>query len=177
MLQLTEKKKIFFGCLLRMQFIVAKEIFLGHYLLFINVNRQSHIYISKDFDDYNLIFHLPFSVGYLLCTTLISPCYYLIKQNKNYNGTHNVNSAHCNFIIELFMTLCKKNYWLWIMFIFLDFAHKTNIWGQYQVYKKKTLLWPRVIQAFIVTGIPQVSLKFGPKEQLAITFLFKLHIV
>lgn len=91
-----------------MQFIVAKEIFLGHYLLFINVNRQSHIYISKDFDDYNLIFHLPFSVGYLLCTILISPCYYLIKQNKNYNGTHNVKSAHCNFIIELFMTLCKK---------------------------------------------------------------------
>lgn len=61
--------------------------------------------MSKDFNDYNLIFHLPFSVGYLLCTILISPCYYLIKQNKNYNGTHNVNSAHCNFIIELFMTL------------------------------------------------------------------------
>lgn len=137
MLQLTEKKKIFsaFDCLLRMQFIVAKEIFFWHHLLFINVNRQSHIYMSKDFDDYNLIFHLPFSVVYLLCTTLISPCYYLIKRNKNYNGTHNVNSAHCNFIIELFMTLCKKNYWLWIMFIFLDFAHKTNIWGQNQVYK------------------------------------------
>lgn len=108
MLQLTEKKKIFVGCLLRMQFIDAKENFFWHYLLFINVNRQSHIYMSKDFDDYNLIFHLPFSVGYLLCTILISPCYYLIKRNKNYNGTHNVNSAHCNFIIELFMTLCKK---------------------------------------------------------------------
>lgn len=123
-----------------MQFIVAKEnFFFWHYLLFINVSRQSHIYMSKDFDDYNLIFHLPFSVGYLLCTTLISPCYYLIKRNKNYNGTHNVNSAHCNFIIELFMTLCKKNYWLWIMFIFLDFAHKTNIWGQNQVYKSYLL--------------------------------------
>lgn len=111
MLQLTEKKEIFsaFDCLLRMQFIVAKEkFFFWHYLLFINVNRQSHIYMSKDFDDYNLIFHLPFSVGYLLCTILISPCYYLIKRNKNYNGTHNVNSAHCNFIIELFMTLLKK---------------------------------------------------------------------
>lgn len=72
----------------------------------------------QGFDDYNLIFHLPFSVGYLLCTILISPCYYLIKRNKNYNGTHNVNSAHCNFIIELFMTLCKKNYWLWICLFF-----------------------------------------------------------
>lgn len=115
--------------------LLQRKIFFWHYLLFINVNRQSHIYMSKDFDDYNLIFHLPFSVGYLLCTTLISPCYYLIKRNKNYNGTHNVNSAHCNFIIELFMTLCKKNYWLWIMFIFLDFAHKTNIRGQNQVFK------------------------------------------
>lgn len=94
------------------------KFFFWHYLLFINVNRQSLIYMYKDFDDYNLIFHLPFSVGYLLCTILISPCYYLIKRNKNYNGTHNVNSAHCNFIIELFMTLCKKNYWLWICLFF-----------------------------------------------------------
>lgn len=90
--------------------------------------------MSKDFDDYNLIFHLPFSVGYLLCTILISPCYYLIKRNKNYNGTHNVNSAHCNFIIELYMILCKKLLAL-NLFIFLDFAHKTNIRGQNQVYK------------------------------------------
>lgn len=138
MLQLTEKKKDFFGFQLFAPYAVyccKGKFFFWHYLLFINVNRQSHIYMSKDFDDYNLIFHLPFSVGYLLCTILISPCYYLIKRNKNYNGTQNVNSAHCNFIIELFMTLCKKNYWLWIWIGFLDFAHKTNIWGQNQVYK------------------------------------------
>lgn len=115
------KKKRFFRLLTVCSvcsLLLQRKFFFGHYLLFINVNRQSHIYMSKDFDDYNLIFHLPFSVGYLLCTILIIPCYYLIKRNKNYNGTHNVNSAHCNFIIELFMTLCKKNYWLWICLFF-----------------------------------------------------------
>lgn len=112
------KKKDFFGCLLRMQFIVAKEnFFLALSIIYKCQPPIPYIHV-QGFDDYNLIFHLPFSVGYLLCTILISPCYYLIKRNKNYNGTHNVNSAHCNFIIELFMTLCKKNYWLWICLFF-----------------------------------------------------------
>lgn len=83
----------------------------------------------KDFDDYNLIFYFLFFVGYLLCIILISFCYYFIKWNKNYNGIYNVNFVYCNFIIELFMIFCKKNYWFWIMFIFLDFVYKINIWG------------------------------------------------